>query len=761
MFPAASRYHVGSAAISGIRLALLSSAMGSCCEIPSALGRALGSAAAAGSGRDAQSSAEGSRAVFRTAESDPANHGELHEGRHYNIALQEVRAVFPHGLPSPFQQQIKTFNEASVMVRKPALELLTYLKSSSFANPVIRYVIYGEKGTGKTMTLCHVVHYCARQGWLVLHVPDAHLWVKNCRQLMQSSYKKDRLDQPLQASSWLKNFKITNEHFLKEIKTQRKYMWGKRECTEEGRPLGEVVEQGLARVRDASDAVGVVLRELKQQSGLGAFRLLVAVDGVNALWGRTTLRKEDKSPVSPEELTLVHNLRKMMVNDWNGGAVVTTLSQTGSLFKPSSAYLPHELLGKVSAILISPPPRWGAEMHEINPLDEGRLSAFGHGDGLMRDPACLEELDDRLHFFVEECDYLQGFQVLCDLHDGFSGVGAKVTELLHDEYSRKGILTFGLTPVIHKTEQLEKDVYRLLNTALGIVHLSTHSSLFCPLSLNSSLGLKPKPPVTFPYLNYDAALDYHSSAVLAAALDTVTVPYRLSGSPCSMLHLAEALGFSGRKVAAALAAVPLPVVHGHSLRDTLRTQQQGLPWKLLSSGGEQQVSRCFAQSVVLRGICKEKPSSSFPGKRPHSALQAYESEEEILQRYLQTLFPGAFSTSHVLEQPCPTLPPYPQFFSPLLTKQGLLLDKPLGSSSPAVRSVPVAAALQSGPVLHALLRGLHRELRALDTRRWAGFFAAGLEEEDFREALHALRALADCYKTHLEADESEDETDSD
>lgn len=22
------------------------------------------------------------------------------------------------------------------------------------------------------MTLCHVVHYCARQGWLVLHIPD-------------------------------------------------------------------------------------------------------------------------------------------------------------------------------------------------------------------------------------------------------------------------------------------------------------------------------------------------------------------------------------------------------------------------------------------------------------------------------------------------------------------------------------------------------------------------------------------------------------
>lgn len=32
---------------------------------------------------------------------------------------------------------------------------------------------------------------------------------------------------------------------------------------------------------------------------------------------------------------------------------MTTLSQTGSLFKPSSAYLPQELLGKVSPGLFS------------------------------------------------------------------------------------------------------------------------------------------------------------------------------------------------------------------------------------------------------------------------------------------------------------------------------------------------------------------------------------------------------------------------
>ncbi|NXK53665.1 MSTO1 protein, partial [Chauna torquata] len=131
----------------------------------------------------------------------------------------------------------------------------------------------------------------------------------------------------------------------------------------------------------------------------------------------------------------------------------------------------------------------------------GCLEAFGQGETLLQDPGCVEELEDRLHFYVEECDYLQGFQVLCDLHNGFSGVGAKVTELLYDEYSGKGILTWGLTPVMPDTgvnpncwiffsQDSQKNFYRLMNTALGIVHLSSHSSLFCPLSLSGSLGIK-------------------------------------------------------------------------------------------------------------------------------------------------------------------------------------------------------------------------------------------------------------------------------
>ncbi|NXW77489.1 MSTO1 protein, partial [Hirundo rustica] len=220
-----------------------------------------------------------------------------------------------------------------------------------------------------------------------------------------------------------------------------------------------------------------------------------------------------------------------------------------------------------------------------------------------------------------------------------------------------------------------------------------------------------------------------------------------------MLHFADSLTFSGRKVVAAWAALPFPALSGSSLPDILSAHQQDVPWKLLSSWREQKVSCCFAQSVVLRGICQEK-RSSCPGQ-PRSSLHSCESPEQMLQQFLHTQFPGAFSTSHVLQQPCDTRPPFPQFFSPLLTRRGFLLDKAQGNSSGGVESIPVLAALRSCPGLRSLLAALCRELRAPKARRCGG---SGLEHDDVQEALEELKTLAQCYETGFGA--SEDEADS-
>lgn len=125
---------------------------------------------------------------------------------------------------------------------------LTLLHSENFVFHTLTIHQDGLNGTGKTMSLCHAIHYCYTQGWLVLHIPDgeekrsytetsvcaevqavydliavpltdntAHIWVKNCKELLPSSYNTSRFDQPLQAVEWLRNFRITNEHFLSEV----------------------------------------------------------------------------------------------------------------------------------------------------------------------------------------------------------------------------------------------------------------------------------------------------------------------------------------------------------------------------------------------------------------------------------------------------------------------------------------------------------------------------------------------------------------
>lgn len=137
-------------------------------------------------------------------------------------------------------------------------------------------------------------------------------------------------------------------------------------------------------------------------------------------------------------------------------------------------------------------------------------------------------------FYRSASDGFQGFQVFCDLADGFSGLGSKVTELLQDSYSGRGILTWGLAPVSYSNsvspalpfvfngltcrrsswvdclssffpnaQTPMKDLYHQLNSTLGAIHLASNSSFFCPLTLRGGLGRRPSSPTTFPLLNCD------------------------------------------------------------------------------------------------------------------------------------------------------------------------------------------------------------------------------------------------------------------
>ncbi|XP_029022301.1 protein misato homolog 1 isoform X2 [Betta splendens] len=395
-------------------------------------------------------------------------------------------------------------------------------------------------------------------------------------------------------------------------------------------------------------------------------------------------------------------------------------------------------------------PRTISVIHQYNHDGEAhRLEAFGQGEALLQG-LVLEDLEDRLHFFVEECDYLQGFQVLCDLADGFAGLGSKVTEILQDSYGGRGILTWGLAPVSHPNTTPVKELYRLLNCTLGTVHLASHSSFFCPLTLRGGLGRQPPSPTAFPYLNYDPSLWYHSSSVLALALDALTVPYRMRNNSVPMWQLADTLAVSGRKVVAAYSAVPFPMMHGSSLPDALSLCTDVLPWQPLSACPEAGDGRCYGQWATFKGFEGQRLISSLaPGTIPPTPLHSLHSGEDVLTSYIRSFCPTAPLAVQLVSTPSKLTPPFPQIFDQALDAQGFLQNQPPPHGSPAavVSSVPVMTSLQSGPALGTWLSEMHRGASTFDIRRVApSFLSQGPEMADFQEALEQLRLMARCYK---------------
>ncbi|EHA99573.1 misato-like protein 1 [Heterocephalus glaber] len=489
------------------------------------------------------------------------------------------------------------------------------------------------------------------------------------------------------------------------------------------------------------------LSSLKEEGGLYRDKQL---DAAIAWQGKLTTHKEEEVYPKNPYLQDFQNAEGVLSNGvWR----VKSIPNGKGPPPVTSAPKPKPLVPAASSIRVWSDflrvhlhPRSICLIHKYNHDGEtGRLEAFGQGESILKEPRYLEELEDRLHFYVEECDYLQGFQILCDLHDGFSGLGTKAAELLQDEYSGRGVITWGLLPGPCNPGEPQKNIYRLLNTVFGLVRLTAHSSFVCPLSVSGSLGLRPQPPVNFPSLHYDATLPFHCSAILATALDTVTAPYRLHSSLVSMVRLGDMLTYSGKKVVTAEALIPFPWLPAQSLPDALIQLGGTTPWTPLSACGDPSGTRCFAQSVVLRGVDKASHTSLLPPGTPlPSLLHACTTGEEVLAQYLREQQPRVASSSHLLLTPCRVAPPYPPFFSSSFGQQGVAPGCPLRGT--AEQSIPVLGALRSSSSLHQTLGALAKELEQLDLRRWASFLDTGVEQGDVEELLQELHSLAQCYR---------------
>ncbi|XP_012936404.1 28S ribosomal protein S29, mitochondrial [Aplysia californica] len=291
------------------------------------------------------------RQVFRTSEDDPRAHTLDHVGLFYKIPETEVNSMFKGCIHPWHLRLMNTFNEHCLMVRKPSVEVNGYLKNMNFNHPVPKFVYYGRRGAGKVCSLLHTMHFCARNDWIMVHVPWAGQWVRGWnKEVAESTHKPGRFDLPMDAAEWLSHFRIQNQNKLKDLKTTSEYIWTKREKADVGTPLDEIINFGLNRFKFSSDCVGVLLKELRLQAAEKGFKVLVAINSVNSFfvpWSKeNTLKNSEKKQVLPHEVSLVHNFKKMLSPTWNNGAVVCTVNEGSNDQSLREDYTPQYLLGQ-------------------------------------------------------------------------------------------------------------------------------------------------------------------------------------------------------------------------------------------------------------------------------------------------------------------------------------------------------------------------------------------------------------------------------
>lgn len=79
---------------------------------------------------------------FRTIEDNPANHNVNHLARYYTMPADIQKQLFQDfGIPKPYINQIKTFQECSLLIRQPAVEVISYLNQTDYTKPVNKYVL--------------------------------------------------------------------------------------------------------------------------------------------------------------------------------------------------------------------------------------------------------------------------------------------------------------------------------------------------------------------------------------------------------------------------------------------------------------------------------------------------------------------------------------------------------------------------------------------------------------------------------------------
>ena len=144
-----------------------------------------------------------------------------------------------------------------------------------------------------------------------------------------------------------------------------------------------------------------------------------------------------------------------------------------------------------------------------------------NGEELFTNLDREHDLVDRdLRPFLEECDQLQGIQIFSNIDDAWGGFTSQYLERMADDLGKGCRWVFGLQDTQRATR--ERQIFHSLNVARSLYAVELTASMHIPCaSLPQSLPS---------YVTLDDQSRWHTSALQAAAIESITLPSRLRNS---------------------------------------------------------------------------------------------------------------------------------------------------------------------------------------------------------------------------------------
>ncbi|KAL6622531.1 hypothetical protein ACP70R_032410 [Stipagrostis hirtigluma subsp. patula] len=348
--------------------------------------------------------------------------------------------------------------------------------------------------------------------------------------------------------------------------------------------------------------------------------------------------------------------------------------------------------------------------------DFDKFDNYGTAREVITEWSQLEEMNERLRFFVEECDHIQGIQFVVDDSGGFSSIAAQYLETIADDYTNTPVLLYCVRdPVSHGSRRNQREsIIRSLHDAVSFAKLSSFCNLMVPVGLPSLSYLSP-------LLSIKDEKCFHSSAICAAAIHSITVPSRLQhvGPASDLAHssgnldigeLVHMISDQGRQnlVTALDLAMPAPSLTDKNVWNIQRSLRCLTP-----EINDEDEDPYAVESMVVHGVLDAGGHRAPISQVKDSVVLSFEGRETKPK----------FSHLSVSQCPLPIPLPFPSIFSSSIGQHGEILSNHSEGTqrkgSLDVVSVPMAARLRSSSAILPFIEKRSTSLQKLGVARGA------------------------------------------